>query len=53
MAAALDRNGSAGLRADLREEAIGWIPRLQRCGTADALWREYQVLSHEYRVRNG
>lgn len=48
MAVALERNGSPALRADLRAEAIGWIPRLQRCDTAEALWREYQVMKHEY-----
>lgn len=53
MAVALERNGSPALRADLRAEAIGWIPRLQRCDTAEALWREYQMLKHEYGPGSG
>lgn len=44
MAAALERHGSNALRADIRDEAVGWIPRLQTCRTADALWLEYQRL---------
>lgn len=42
MATALEQHGSAGLKADIRADAIGWIPVLQNCRTADELWLQYQ-----------
>jgi hypothetical protein len=42
--AALERHGSEGLQADIRNEAVSWIPRIQSCRTTDALWLEYQSL---------
>ncbi len=54
MAAALERHGSEALRRDICEDAIGWLPALQRCRTADALWLEYQRIKQaQHEVTRG
>ncbi len=51
MVTALEQHGSAELKADIRNDAIGWIPVLQGCRTADMLWLEYQNIKQVQRLR--